>query len=258
MKQEERKHWHKYLREITFAYNTSVNETTGTTPYKLVFCKDPVIDADTLMDTFDVEDIDEHRYKVGDIRNIVQESIRKSQLRNIDRLEDDRMNVPFDIGDLVLLTVPIRTLEGKKFDYIRDGPYRVTRKFDNPNIYEIVNLKGIVQHQLVNVERLEKYVERDLNQVTAPTQPLLENIENRSEFLAEEGVDDQRVTTEINDQVNSPRQDVSLDVTHDVTIENDQVNTQRTRNQCRRNSTSANIQARYPLRNRKWIDIDHV
>lgn len=200
---EERKDWHLYLKEITFAYNTSVNDTTGQTPYKLVFCKEPTIDADTLIGTCDVID-GEERMTIRDLRDSIQSAIRKTQLRNQSRTNEGRLVVNFEVNDLVLLKVPIRTLVGKKFDYIREGPFRITKKLPNPNVYEIVNLRGQIQHQVVNVERLERYHLRENENIIAPEVPLVEaTLPVHIDPEAEEGeVDASSVTLDDNEDEN--------------------------------------------------------
>ena len=79
---------------------------------------------------------------------------RLERKRDLDRKNKTRSNnFKYMIGDLVYKKKP--TKEGKLSNFF-EGPYRITKTFANPNVFEIENDYNT---SLVNVKRLKPFIQ---------------------------------------------------------------------------------------------------
>ncbi|UYV78935.1 hypothetical protein LAZ67_17000317, partial [Cordylochernes scorpioides] len=185
----DQKNWDEILPFITHAYNTTIQETTGYSPFFLLFGREPMsllddenIPTDSNMDDYD-EYIENYLDKIARTRQVVINNTEKTQermKRNYDKKHNEKIYEP---GHLVAVWTPVRKI-GKCEKLLRKyfGPYRILKKLSNVN-YLIEPKDNPGQDPLiVHVSRLKPYFER-IDEVThedgreSILQPLPQRIE---------------------------------------------------------------------------------
>lgn len=156
------KDWDRFLPHVLFAYNTSVHDVTGMTPYFLLFGYEPTLPIDAALN-LPVNQI-EHPFSLQNIhyaqeaRKLANLKIQQSQLKNKERFDKKRKEIRFEPGDLVYISKPYRKPGlSEKLLHQFSGPYTVIRE-TAPNNYEVENNKG--KSDIVSVERMKPYVSR--------------------------------------------------------------------------------------------------
>ncbi|UYV64718.1 hypothetical protein LAZ67_3001747 [Cordylochernes scorpioides] len=164
----DQKNWDEILPFITHAYNTTIQETTGYSPFFLLFGREPMSlldDENIPMDDYD-EYIENYLDKIARTRQVVIKNTEKTQermKRNYDKKHNERIYEP---GHLVAVWTPVRKI-GKCEKLLREyfGPYRILKKLSNVN-YLIEPKDNPGQDPLiVHVSRLKPYFER-IDEVT--------------------------------------------------------------------------------------------
>ncbi|UYV61958.1 hypothetical protein LAZ67_1007166, partial [Cordylochernes scorpioides] len=163
----DQKNWDEILPFITHAYNTTIQETTGYSPFFLLFGREPMsllddenIPTDSNMDDYD-EYIENYLDKIARTRQVVINNTEKTQermKRNYDKKHNEKIYEP---GHLVAVWTPVRKI-GKCEKLLRKyfGPYRILKKLSNVN-YLIEPKDNPGQDPLiVHVSRLKPYFER--------------------------------------------------------------------------------------------------
>ena len=171
--------WPEYLPGIAFAYRTAVHDSTGFTPYQLLFGRQPVIPADVVygepgMVQAVAEDEKEHVLKVTErlqeawkIAFANNEEARLRQKHYYDRLAKDRQ---FQVGDWVLARARPHSHKAKnlKKALMRplSGPWVVVKK-TSPHSYLLQPARGdgqAGQPKRVNVADIIPYHRRTLSE----------------------------------------------------------------------------------------------
>ncbi|UYV76584.1 hypothetical protein LAZ67_14001277, partial [Cordylochernes scorpioides] len=168
----DQKNWDEILPFVTHAYNTTIQETTGYSPFFLLFGREPMslldddnIPIDNNMNDYD-EYIENYLDKIARTRQVVINNTEKTQermKRNYDKKHNERIYEP---GHLVAVWTPVRKI-GKCEKLLRKyfGPYRILKKLSNVN-YLIEPKDNPGQDPLiVHVSRLKPYFER-IDEVT--------------------------------------------------------------------------------------------
>ncbi|UYV70497.1 hypothetical protein LAZ67_7003340 [Cordylochernes scorpioides] len=168
----DQKNWEEILPFITHAYNTTIQETTGYSPFFLLFGREPMsllddenIPTDSNIDDYD-EYIENYLDKIARTRQVVINNTDKTQermKRNYDKKHNEKIYEP---GHLVAVWTPVRKI-GKCEKLLRKyfGPYRILKKLSNVN-YLIEPKDNPGQDPLiVHVSRLKPYFER-IDEVT--------------------------------------------------------------------------------------------
>ncbi|UYV73827.1 hypothetical protein LAZ67_11001042, partial [Cordylochernes scorpioides] len=168
----DQKNWDEILPFVTHSYNTTIQETTGYSPFFLLFGREPMslldddnIPIDNNMNDYD-EYIENYLDKIARTRQVVINNTEKTQermKRNYDKKHNERIYEP---GHLVAVWTPVRKI-GKCEKLLRKyfGPYRILKKLSNVN-YLIEPKDNPGQDPLiVHVSRLKPYFER-IDEVT--------------------------------------------------------------------------------------------
>ncbi|XP_024120170.1 uncharacterized protein LOC112141285 [Oryzias melastigma] len=105
---EQKRKWPRHLAQVTFAYNTTVHQTTGRTPYFLMFGREPQLPVDMLIGGEMTEEdlpleewVEENQKSLASAYETVQQRV-DSQIAQRDLRNQDRCASPdLEEGDLV-------------------------------------------------------------------------------------------------------------------------------------------------------------
>ncbi|UYV65911.1 hypothetical protein LAZ67_3005874 [Cordylochernes scorpioides] len=166
---EKHQNWDEILPFVTFAYNSSVQETTGYSPYFLIHGREPLTFLDSTFDWPEVPpkpgDFDDY---ISNLLTIVEESKKISMARTMawqDKskqvYDKHRREVNFSPDDLVLIWTPIRKVgRADKLQKNYIGPFKIIRK-TSPVNYEVKEVTGRGK-KIVHVSRMKLYRTPDL------------------------------------------------------------------------------------------------
>lgn len=162
--------WEESLPILTLSYNTSVNRTLGETPAYLMFAKDPKLPLDLI-----VERKIDHPYAMGqdnnfspsaelqarlqNARTIAQNNIMKNLEKTREEANINRITREFQVGDKVLLKVPQKKGERKKFHLKYKGIFRIENVINKVNVI-IKSITGRGKSQTVHINRIIRFDDR--------------------------------------------------------------------------------------------------
>ena len=168
---ESRTDWDEWLPFVAASYNSTVNETTGRTPFELNFPDGRAIDplqwalgGQLAHGSHGVSA--EAERQVGGMKVVwdeVRERILRERAKQKKYADRRRRDVTYEVGDRVWLSTDnLRTYVGKLADKWA-GPYVVTRVMSSGASVEL-DLRGELgkTHNVFHVDRLKPYVESAL------------------------------------------------------------------------------------------------
>jgi hypothetical protein len=156
--------WDEYLGQVTFAYNTSVHQTTEHTPYSLVFGRDPNLPIDLSLgrsDAPDNFDVDSYAAHLQALMRVAERDVLAAQTRNqataAEKHNRHRRRTDYQPGELVWYQWEDQS-RPKAIRQLRYGPFRIVEK-KGEKTYRIEIPRGYKHkfHDIVNVDRLFKY-----------------------------------------------------------------------------------------------------
>lgn len=155
------KNWDSILPFVTYAFNTARHETTGYSPFFLLYARPPRYTLDTMFPYFahDNDSITKVLCRAEEARRIARLRTLASQDRSKIRYDGRRLHVYFDPGDLVWLWTPLRK-RGlcQKFLAHYVGPYVILERLSEVN-YRIARLTSTGRHsaktEVTHVARLK-------------------------------------------------------------------------------------------------------
>jgi hypothetical protein len=149
---------------VVNAYNCSIQESSGFSPFEALFARKPTLVADVALKATEnskQEFIHELVKRSAVIRNIVNRNLelaRERQKKYYDQLV--RHSKAINVGDLVLIRNFVLTVgNNKAFEAKFLGPFRVIRKIGDI-LFEICKVEGKV-NMVVHVNRIKKFNERN-------------------------------------------------------------------------------------------------
>ena len=154
--------WDNILPQVEFAYNDSVNRSTGKSPFQVVYGMHPRV-IYKLMDSEQTvtrsASAKEFIEAMKELHSRVKERLQNSSQEYKRRADQHRRQLQFEVGDLVLAHLrkerfPRGTYNKLKMKKIR--PCRVLRKF-GANTYEIELPNGIRISLIFNISDLYPY-----------------------------------------------------------------------------------------------------
>ena len=163
--------WDEKLPAVIHAYNTTHKETTGRSPFYLVYGRIPVAPVELEVETFRVliqedithsESLEQRFEEIEDLEEAREEALERNEVIQAKRKEAYDKKLPPDQNirkhDLVLLyDSRYKKFPGKlKVRWM--GPYRVEEVFPNGSL-QLVDLQGAWLDTRVNGSRVKKYLE---------------------------------------------------------------------------------------------------
>ena len=159
--------WDKYLPYLLFAYREVPTESTGYSPFELLYgraIRGPlaVIKETWLEKRPNTSNLTsyvlEMRKRLTTMQEVVQKNLSQAQSKQKRSYDVRSSNRHFDMGDKVLLLLPT---PGSKLEIKWQGPYTVTKVLDNGLNYELNTGKAVKQHRVYHVNLLRKWQSRD-------------------------------------------------------------------------------------------------
>ena len=136
--------WDQFVPNIVYCYNTTVNETTGDTPYYLMYGVDAR--EGTQITSLPYHDLlfDEHYYRLTQLKQLrAARKLTNQRIKEMQQLAQERVNmlrrdITFKEGDLVFLWTPpaYKAGDATKFKLRYKGPYKVIKRI-SPMKYEV-------------------------------------------------------------------------------------------------------------------------
>ena len=153
--------WERHVRKVCMAYNTSVQASTGYTPFFLMFGRQARIPVDVIYGTPNntTQSPNEYAATLGKQMSQAFALARKhSEAKHVRQKEIYDRKVhgkPYQKGDYVWLHSPMGKREAsKKLYHPWSGPYRVVKKLSEAN-YRIEQFQGRRTRKIVHFDRLK-------------------------------------------------------------------------------------------------------
>ena len=152
--------WENYLRPLCMAYNSSINPTTGYSPFFLMFGRQVRMPVDVMYgQPHEGESPPTHAATLRDRLEMAYRCVRKRMGYKLDRQKEfyDRKvhGEPYSEGDLVWLCSPVVNRNvGKKLLLPWTGPYKVLRRISTTT-YRIQHTRFPRKRVIVHFDRLK-------------------------------------------------------------------------------------------------------
>jgi hypothetical protein len=157
--------WDEHLAAAELAFNNSKNETTGFTPFYLVYGREARLPIDLalapLTKAADNPTAAEATARWRAALQQASDNTKQQQRRQKKYADRRRREVRFTVGDRVLLSTQHLKLIGerkrtRKLTERYVGPYRIKR-IVNPNAYELELPASLRIHPVINISHLKEY-----------------------------------------------------------------------------------------------------
>ena len=153
--------WEEYLRPLCMAYNTSVQATTGYTPFSLMFGRQARMPIDLMYGTPDGVEQSPSQY-ASNLRSTLENAYRRvreqtgTQLDRQKDFYDARVHgKPYSEGQLVWFHSPVVPKgTARKFHRPWTGPYKVVKRI-NDTTYRIEDVQARRRRKVVHFDRLK-------------------------------------------------------------------------------------------------------
>ena len=131
------RNWDKRLPHVLFAYRTTPHDSTGETPFRLLYGREAVLPTDEVLfppaerrEVIIGTYLEEMATMFSDAWALAQKRIKASQERQKKQFDKHATLPSYQVGDRVLLHMPAKTSgELRKLALPNQGPYRITKAF---------------------------------------------------------------------------------------------------------------------------------
>lgn len=164
------KNWDKYINHAVFIMNTTINTSTGFSPYELVYGRKAAYPIDRLL--YDDEIFNSVKEYMQNLLNkqkinysVVHENLLNTKLKNeLYNNENKNKLRTYAIGDMVYKLKPSRQ---NKLDVLYEGPYIVQKKINNLCYQLRLADSDKAPLVLANIRQLRPFTDRDTKIETA-------------------------------------------------------------------------------------------
>ena len=163
------RNWDEFLPYVVFAYNSTVQDSTGYSPFYLLYGFEARLTTD--LGPQPEQTVSGHFEKLHHARERAVEASAEAQLRQKEQYDKDRFHREYTVGDLVLVFRP-RGYSGQttKLRHPFEGPFKVVQKHNDLNylVREVTPRGKRGREELVHVSRLKAYVVRERGVTQGP------------------------------------------------------------------------------------------
>ena len=138
--------WKDHVKKLTFAYNNTINRSTGFTPNYLMFGRESLLPIDFMFNIVKTEKqslpdyVSKWLQSLKEAHQIVAEHVDKIKSTSKMKYDQKAIAKPLDVGDKVLVrNLSERGGTGKLRSYWEKQIYDVKRKKDDLPIYEVIS-----------------------------------------------------------------------------------------------------------------------
>ena len=179
--------WARFLPLAEFSFNNTIQASTGVSPFLLNYGIHPRMDFET--PTIKGVKATDLPVQLRNLHSITAQLLRQAQERQARNANTRRMEPPFKVGDMVLVsTRNMKTNRPtKKLDYTRISPFKikeiinkVSYRVDLPSKYKI--------HPVFHASLLELY-HKDNSRKRTPPPPTPIIVDAQQEWIVEEILD---------------------------------------------------------------------
>ena len=147
----EKKDWKKFIPKLAFAYNSTINKSTGFSPFFLMYGRESRLPIDSVFPDMMAEEVPRRSHaefvkdwekSMVEAVEIARKNIAKSAGYNKRNYDKKARAAELEIGDRVLMrNVRERGGTGKLRSYWEDSLFKVIKQRDQLPVYEIQNVK---------------------------------------------------------------------------------------------------------------------
>ncbi|KAF7844751.1 Ty3/gypsy retrotransposon protein [Senna tora] len=134
---EQPRSWHKFLCWAEYSYNTGFHSSTGTTPFKALYGRDPPPLHPFIKGETQIADLEVQLLQRDEMLSIIKSNLQKAQDRMRAQANTKRRDLTFQVGDAALLRIqPYKqhSLAKRRYQKLAPrffGPYEVLRRVGN-------------------------------------------------------------------------------------------------------------------------------
>jgi len=183
--------WEQQLRKVCMAYNTSIQSSTGFTPFYLMFGRQARLPVDIIYGTSTPENEGQGvgqyamslKKKMAEAFELVRESTSKHHMHQKMLYDEKIHGKPYKAGDWVWLHSPVvPSGSSRKLHCPWKGPYSIVKRISDAT-YRIQHLQKRKDRQVVHFNRLKpcsKNIRLEGSEplVTLPTPPVHSNVQS--------------------------------------------------------------------------------
>ena len=168
--------WSKFLSWAEYSFNTGFHTSTGMTPFKILYGRDPPALHPYISGETPNADLDEQLITRDEMLKLLRENLLKAQSRMKAQADSKRRELSFEVGDAVFLRIqPFRqrSLAKRRFEKLSPrffGPYSVVRRV-GPVAYELALPEDSKVHPIFHVSLLRP-VHGPLPSISPPPLPI--------------------------------------------------------------------------------------
>ena len=126
--------WHKFLHWAEYSFNTGFHTSTGTSPFKSVYGREPPTIQPYVQGETQIAELEEQLIKRDDMLKILKDNLLRAQSRMKAQADSKRRELQFNVGDLVFLRIQPyrqRSLAKRRYEKLSPrffGPYKIIRR----------------------------------------------------------------------------------------------------------------------------------
>ena len=159
--------WDRYLPYLLFAYREVPCESTGYSPFELLYgrtVRGPLaVIKETWTERTSAEDnlithVLEIRRRLATMQQVVQENLKRAQGKQKRVYDTHSTKRRLEVGDKALVLLPT---PGSKLEMRWQGPFTVTKVLEDGLNYELDTRKSYKQHRTYHINLLSKWQSRD-------------------------------------------------------------------------------------------------
>jgi hypothetical protein len=155
--------WEDYLPYVAFAYRTAIHESTGETPFKLMYGRDVRMGETWQLNEYNDEFIDERDWveQMHHIWEKVKEYSDRIRSKRETEVNKRRKMHGYQIDDLVWLRAVPKPGKTPSFQNKWIGPYRIV-EFVTPVTVRLQDLESRKVREPVHVSRIKEYIGKEI------------------------------------------------------------------------------------------------